>query len=571
MTNERTLYHTWLKNVADNPAYTRELTAIESDENEIKDRFYQNLTFGTAGLRGVLGLGTNRMNVYTVGQATQGLADYLCKTCGSPSAAIAYDSRINSDVFARETARVFAANGVKVYLYSELMPTPALSYAVREYGCDTGVVITASHNPAKYNGYKAYDSTGCQIGPEVADEVMANIGKTDIFTGVKRVDFDEALADGRINYIPEEFVQQYIDRVFREGFNAEACGKAGLKLVYTPLNGAGNRCVRTILQKAGVTDITVVKEQENPDGNFPTCPYPNPEMKEALQLGMDYCRRTGADLLLATDPDADRVAVAVKTDTGDYQILTGNEVGVLLLDYICTVRSGTGRMPGNPVTVKSIVSSKLADAVAKEHKVEMVNVFTGFKFIGEVIAELEKKGGMDRFIFAFEESCGYLSGGYVRDKDAVDASLLLVEMASAYKLAGKTLLDELNAIYGRHGIYRNEVESFAFEGADGMAKMAAIMEGLRKNPPAEIGGDKVTTRIDYGTCVRVENGVESPTGMISSNVLEYGLDTGCTVIVRPSGTEPKIKLYYSLTAGTEAEVGALKQRYTAACRKIVAA
>jgi phosphoglucomutase len=569
VTKEQALFRTWLEELKNEPSHQAHLLHIQGDEEEIKDRFYRTLEFGTAGLRGVLGLGTNRMNVFTVGQATQGLADYLAAHCEKPAAAIAYDSRINSDVFAQETARVFAANGVKVYLYKELMPTPALSYAVREYHCDTGVVITASHNPAKYNGYKAYDDTGCQIGPEVADEVMANIEKTDIFTGVKRVDFDEALADGRIEYIPDSFVEQYINRVSQEGFNVEACAAANLKLVYTPLNGAGNKPVRAILAKAGVKNITVVPEQENPDGNFPTCPYPNPEMKEALQLGLDLCQKTDSDMLLATDPDADRVAVAVK-DGGEFRILTGNEVGVLLLDYICTVRHLRGKMPKNPVAVKSIVSSKLADAVAKNHHVEMVNVLTGFKFIGEVIHGLEEKGELDRFIFGFEESCGYLSGGYVRDKDAVDASLLLVEMASVYKLAGQTLLDALHNIYKHHGIYRNAVESFAFEGADGMDKMAAIMNGLREAPPAEIGGDKIAYIEDIGRSVRIENGVESPIALPKSNVLEYGLSTGCTVIVRPSGTEPKIKIYYSLVAKSDAEVDALEERYKQACHGLVA-
>lgn len=565
---EQALYETWVKQTADNPAFAAELQAIRGYEDEIRDRFYRDLEFGTAGLRGVLGLGTNRMNIYTVRQATQGLADCLRASNPSPSAAIAYDSRINSRLFAREAARVFAANGVKVYLYSELMPTPALSYAVRELHCDSGVVITASHNPAKYNGYKAYGSDGCQIGPEVAQAVMANIAKTDLFEGVQLCDFDTALADGRIEYIPESFVQQYIDRVFEEAIRPEACREAGLRLVYTPLNGAGNRCVRTILQKAGVTDVTVVPEQEHPDGNFPTCPYPNPELEETLELGLALCRCTGADLLLATDPDADRVAVAVKSGE-DYRILTGNEAGVLLLDYIAGARRAAGTLPQRPVAVKSIVSTKLADAVAKEHGVELISVLTGFKFIGEVIFGLEQQGEGERFIFGFEESCGYLSGGYVRDKDAVDASLLLVEMASVYKLEGKTLLDVLEDIYRRHGIYKNTVDSFAFEGADGMAKMAAIMQGLRENPPEMIGGKAVPVRTDYAVSTRYENGVPTPIALPKSDVLEYELDGGCSVIVRPSGTEPKIKIYYSLVADSRPRVDSLEQACRTACTSLL--
>lgn len=561
-------YELWVQKVQDVPVFVEELEAIREDAAEIKDRFYRSLQFGTAGLRGVIGLGTNRMNLYTVGQATQGLADYLNANCKAPSAAIAYDSRTFSDAFAEEAARVFAANGVKVYLYQELMPTPALSYAVRELCCDAGVVITASHNPAKYNGYKAYGSDGSQLSPEAAETVMGYIEKTNLFTDVRRVSFEEAVADERIVYIAESFVQKYINRVYEEAIDPTVCAKAGLKLVYTPLNGAGNRCVRTVLEKAGVTDITVVPEQEKPDGAFPTCPYPNPELREALELGFRLCQKTGADLLLATDPDADRVAVAVKTGS-DYRILTGNEVGVLLLDYICQARRQAGTMPENPVAVKSIVSSRLADAVAAEHGVEMRNVLTGFKFIGEVILGLEEQGQRERYIFGFEESCGYLTGGYVRDKDAVNASLLLVEMASTYKLQGKTLADVLDAIYSRHGIWLNPVESFAFEGADGMKKMADIMEGLRKNVPKQFDGDPVTAFTDYRRQECVRDGVASSTGLPKSDVLEYELANGCTILIRPSGTEPKIKIYYSLTAKTAKQVEALAARYRKVCAAIV--
>lgn len=567
MSREQQLYETWIAGVTDE-TLKAELLAAAGNEAEIKDRFYRDLEFGTGGLRGVLGAGTNRMNIYTVGRATQGLAAYLKAGSENPSVAVAYDSRINSELFARMAAGIFAANGVKAYIYKELMPTPALSFAVRELHCNAGVVITASHNPAKYNGYKAYGSDGCQIGPETADIVMANIEKTDIFAGVSRMDFEEGIKTGMIEFIPESFVQSYIDRVFRETIDYEVCAKAGLKLVYTPLNGAGGKCVRAILQKLGVHDITVVPEQEHPDGNFPTCPYPNPEMREALELGLSLCEKTGADMLLATDPDADRVAVAVR-ENGKYRILTGNEVGVLLLDYIADARIKNGTMPENPVAVKSIVSTKLADAVAKEYGVEMRGVLTGFKFIGETILGLEQKGEESRYIFGFEESCGYLSGSYVRDKDAVNASMLLVEMASAYNLEGKTLAGRLNEIFEKHGIFRNMVESFAFEGADGMAKMADIMAGLRENPPKEIGGARVLSVTDYNAGFKTENGNRTPTGLPKSDVLEYGLENGCAVIVRPSGTEPKIKIYYFLTGKTNAEVDGLSRTYSKACAALI--
>ena len=561
MSRERELFNLWSESLKNKEAYLVELNGIKDDEAEIKDRFYRELDFGTAGLRGVLGLGINRMNVFTVGRATQGLSDYLKTEKESPVVAIAYDSRINSALFARQAASVFAGNGIKAYLYDELMPTPALSFAVRELGCDSGVVITASHNPAKYNGYKAYGSDGCQIGPETAKAVMENILKTDIFGGVKSMDFESGLESGMIEFIPESFVQKYIGRVLEEAINPDVCRDAGLKLVYTPLNGAGNRCVRTVLKRLGVTDVTVVPEQEHPDGNFPTCPYPNPEMREALDLGFKLTEKINADLLLATDPDADRVAAAVK-DGDNFKILSGNEIGVLLLDYICAARIQKGIMPKNPVAAKSIVSTKLADAVAKEYGVEMKNVLTGFKFIGEEVLRLEEKGEENRFILGFEESCGYLSGGYVRDKDAVNASMLIVEMACAYKKQGKTLARKLNEIYEKHGIYYNKVESFAFEGADGMEKMAGIMQSLRDDSPGQIGGASVIETTDYQSGIRKDKGGESPTGLPQSDVLEYVLQNKCAVIVRPSGTEPKIKIYYSLVGSTQDEVHNLAELYS---------
>ncbi len=575
MIKEREIFELWLSNISDGE-HIAELNGIAGDDAEIRDRFYRDLEFGTAGLRGVLGLGTNRMNVYTVGRATQGLADYLKVNNEKPVVAVAYDSRINSELFAKETARVFAANGVKAHIYRELMPTPALSYAVRELKCDAGVVVTASHNPAKYNGYKAYGSDGCQIGPETATAVLENIGGTDAFKGVKRISFEEGIRTGLIEYIPDSFVGKYIDRVFEEAIDPGVCKDSGLKIVYTPLNGAGRRCVLEILKKLGLDNVLVVPEQEMPDGNFPTCPYPNPELREALELGLRLCEKEAADILLATDPDADRVAVAVK-DGAEYKILTGNEIGVLLLDYIATARKAKGTMPKSPVAVKSIVSTKLADAVAAEHGVGMTDVLTGFKFIGEIILGLEQKGEEERFIFGFEESCGYLTSGYVRDKDAVDASLMLIEAASAHKKQGKTLAGRLDEIFEKHGIYLNRVESFAFEGADGMEKMASIMKNLRENPLEHIGGASVTYITDYKDSTRVTYAADGPTATVKaakinmhkSDVLEYGLENKCSVIVRPSGTEPKIKIYYSLVGSTKQETEELAARYSKECRALI--
>ena len=569
MEKEHKIYELWLKKASGNSEHLAELKGIADNAEELKDRFYRGLEFGTAGLRGVLGMGTNRMNVYTVRQATQGLSEFLLESTAYPSVAIAYDSRNLSDTFARETACVFAANGIKVYIYQELMPTPALSYAVREYGCDAGVVITASHNPANYNGYKAYGGDGCQLGPEQAGRVMRHISGIDIFDEVKSIAFEEAIKQGTVAYIPESFVQQYLNRVYEEAIQAEVCAKAGLKLVYTPLNGAGNRCVREVLQKAGIADIAVVPEQEHPDGNFPTCPYPNPEIKETLALGLRLCEKLGADMLLATDPDADRVAVAVKGENGGYRILSGNEAGVLLLDYIANARRAKGTLPQNPIAVKSIVTSKLADRVAEANGIEMRNVLTGFKYIGEVILGLEQKGEESRFVLGFEESCGYLTGSYVRDKDAVNAALLLVEMASAHKLVGKSPLERLDEIYGEYGIYQNLVESFTFEGADGMRQMADIMTSIRYTPPKEIAGCAVTSHTDYLVGKRIKGETESETGLPASDVLEYELADGCSAIIRPSGTEPKIKIYYSLVADTSETIEALKKKYSAAGKKLV--
>ena len=549
------LYQDWMEKAQLDPDLISELTTIKGQEKEVEDRFYCNLTFGTAGLRGVIGAGTNRMNIYTVGQATQGLAEYLLSKNHQAKIAIAYDSRHKSLQFAQETARVMAANGVQVYIYQELMPTPALSYAVRELGCDGGVNITASHNPAQYNGYKAYDETGCQIGEEIADTVMTNITQTDIFTGVKRVDFDQALADGKIKYIEEDLIQKYINRVLEEQVNPGVCQDTDLKLVYTPLNGAGKRCVTTVLDKIGIKDITIVPEQSEPDGDFPTCPYPNPEILEALELGLKLTQDLKADLLLATDPDCDRVGAAVMTQKGQPRLISGNEMGVLLLDYIARSKKSQGKLSHNPVVVKSIVTTTMAEAVAKEYNVEVWNVLTGFKYIGEKLLELEKAGQEDRFLLGFEESYGYLSAGYVRDKDAVDGSMLICEMAAWYKKTqGKNLGEALDELYQRFGYFINKVDSFTFAGSDGMAKIAEILNKLRKDPPTEIGGQKVISRSDYQTSIKITDGQnEEKITLPKSNVLGYSLGGLDSVVVRPSGTEPKLKIYYSVKADNLAE------------------
>lgn len=534
-------FNLWLEYPEMDKDLKEELSSIINDSDQIYDRFYKELEFGTGGLRGILGAGTNRMNVYTVGKATQGIADYINKHYGDkhPAMAIAYDSRINSDVFAEEAARVLIGNNIHVYLYPELMPTPALSFAVRHYKCCGGIMITASHNPAKYNGYKVYDEDGCQLTLEAAEEVYQFIQNIDAFSQVRR-------GIEKLEVIGNEVVEAFLEEVKKE--SAEVEGTDSLSVVYTPLNGTGNKPVRKILEMIGVRDVKIVEEQELPDGNFPTCTYPNPEKKEALKLGLELCENLqrqgqGPDLLLATDPDCDRVGIAVKTDQGTFELITGNEIGALLLDFICQRRlvaskgeSSGKKMPENPVAVKTIVSSKMADDIAKAYGVEMINVLTGFKFIGEQIKNLEKKNQEERYIFGFEESYGYLSGSYVRDKDAVNGSMLICEMTAYYKSIGITLLDRLQELYQTYGYYRNDLLDFGFEGAAGMEKMAAIMKSFRCNAPKEIIGTSVVESRDY------EEGI---LGLPGADVLEYILEDGSSFMVRPSGTEPKLKIYLS--------------------------
>ena len=538
-----TEYERWLQQPLDDQDLTQELQSIQGQPEEINDRFYQDLEFGTAGLRGVIGAGTNRMNVYTVRKATQGLSNYLLKHAGGKpqSVAIAYDSRNKGVLFSQQSAAVLAANGIKAYIYPQLMPTPALSYAVRHLKCDAGICVTASHNPAKYNGYKAYGSDGCQITSDMADGITAEIKSLDIFADVKKMDFDEGRKQGLIEYIGDETVGAFLDDVYKESLIDDA---SNLKLVYTPLNGAGKVCVTRILERIGIKDITIVPEQSEPDGNFPTCPYPNPEFREALQKGLELCQKVQPDLLLATDPDSDRVGIAVNQG-GEYVLMTGNEVGILLLNFIAKVKQEQGKLPAHPVAVTTIVSTDMVDPIAKDYGVEMRRCLTGFKYIGDIIAELEEKeGNADSYLLGFEESYGYLSGGYVRDKDAVDGSMLICQMASYYKRQGKTLVDVMNELYEKYGYYQNATLNFGFEGEDGMKTMQNIMTTLREQPPVEIAGTKVIGRSDYQESMSYGD-KEGVIDLPKSNVLEYRLENGCKLTVRPSGTEPKIKIYLS--------------------------
>lgn len=547
-------YERWLAAKLDDKDLTDELKNIQGKPDEINDRFYRNLEFGTGGLRGVIGAGTNRMNVYTVRKATQGLANYLNKHGKNPSVAIAHDSRIKSDVFARQAAAVLAANGIHAHIYPQLMPTPSLSYAVRYLHCDAGICITASHNPAKYNGYKAYGSDGCQITSEMADNVLNEINSLDVFDDVKYLDFDAAMKDGKISYIQDKVVDAFLKDVKSQSILKGE--ESNLKVVYTPLNGSGKMCVTRILDSIGIKDVTIVPEQSEPDGNFTTCPFPNPEIREALQKGLDLCEKVQPDLLLATDPDCDRVGIAVKQGS-EYILLSGNEVGVLLLDFIAKNRIKQGNMPKKPIAVTTIVSTDMADSVAKEYGVEMIRVLTGFKYIGDQIALLEEKDEADRYILGFEESYGYLSGGYVRDKDAVDASMLICEMALYYKQQGKTLVDGIHALYEKHGYFRNDLMNFGFEGEDGMKKMNSIMESLRVHAPAKIAEYDVVGRSDYEKSERFDGSQASEIKLPKSNVLEYRLANGSKVIVRPSGTEPKIKIYLSAKGSSKADSEAI--------------
>ena len=543
------LYTLWCEKAVDDPDLIPELKSIENNESEIEDRFAISLKFGTAGLRGVIGAGTNRMNIYTVRQATQGLADYVNQEFENGSVAIAYDSRIKSDVFAKEAASVLAANGIKVYIYSELMPTPMLSFAVRELKCDSGIVITASHNPAKYNGYKVYGSDGCQMPPQAADIVLEKISHVDVLDGARVIDFDEGLRDGKIEYISQDVINKYLENVRAQSIHPEIVSESGLKVVFTPLNGTGNKPIRQILKSIGVKDIIVVPEQEKPDGNFPTCPFPNPEIKDALQKGLELSKEVGPDLLLASDPDADRMGIAVPDGSGDFVLFSGNEVGAMLLEYICHERTSTGTMPDDPITIKTIVSTDIIAKIAEEYNVQMLEVLTGFKFIGEQIGLLEENNEENRYIFGFEESYGYLAGSYVRDKDAVVASMLVCEMTAFYRTKGISLIQARENLYAKYGNFVHTQKSFICEGLSGMERMSEIMTELRENPPYEIGGLKVVAIADYKSGIQKDltSGKETTIDLPESDVMSFTLEKNAKVIIRPSGTEPKIKAYYTTT------------------------
>ena len=556
---EMELYNLWCENAKEDADLQTELADIKDDNDAINDRFYRDLEFGTGGLRGVIGAGTNRMNIYTVRRATQGFADYLNQEYQNPSVAISFDSRIKSDVFSKAAAEVLAANGIKVHIYKELMPTPCLSFAVRALKCQGGIMVTASHNPAKYNGYKVYGEDGCQITLRGAEIILEKINSLDMFNGVKSASFDEELAKGNISYIGDEVIEDFYKNVLAEGINTDLCASSGLKVVYTPLNGTGNKPVREILKRLGITDVTIVKEQENPDGNFTTCPYPNPEIREALEVGLKYCNEVKPDLLLATDPDCDRVGIAVPDGDG-YALFSGNEVGAMLLEYICQQRIAKGTMPENPIAVKTIVTTDIVNLIGKEYGVEIIDVLTGFKFIGEQIGLLEAKGEENRYIFGFEESYGYLSGGYVRDKDAVNASMLICEMAAYYRTQGISLIQARENMYKKYGVFLQTLHSFTFEGESGMKKMAEIMTSLRNDPPAEIGSLKVVKIDDYQTSISKDlvSGTAIELTLPKSNVLAFFLEGGSKAIVRPSGTEPKIKTYFTAKKPTHDEAASLE-------------
>ena len=545
-------YTRWIDYAVEDTDVAEELKQMAGDYAKLEDAFYRNLEFGTGGLRGVIGAGTNRMNIYTVAKASQGLAAYVKKQGGHEKGiAVSYDSRIKSDLFARVVAQVFAANGIQVYLYNELMPTPCLSFAVRKLGCAAGVMVTASHNPSKYNGYKVYGSDGCQITTEAAAAILSEIEAVDVFDGVSRMNFDEAVGSGRIHWIDSEVVTDFVDFVRSQSvLGSQDVVDRDVAIVYSPLNGTGLKPVLRTLKESGFTNITVVKEQEKPDGYFPTCPYPNPEIREAMDLGIEYARRYNADLLLATDPDCDRVGIAVKDEKGNHVLLSGNETGMLLLDFICGRRMANGTMPENPVMIKTIVTIDMAERIADHYGVSTRNVLTGFKFIGEQIGLLEKEGQEQRYIFGFEESYGYLSGSYVRDKDGVDAAFMICEMFAYYKAQNISLWERLQKLYQTYGYCLNTLHSFTFEGSAGFRKMKEIMATLRKGIEI-IGGKKVLRCLDYS---------EGLDGLPKSDVLKFILEGNCSVVVRPSGTEPKMKVDVSVSAEDMEEASCVERR-----------
>ena len=545
-------YQLWLKRAVLDTDVRNELNGMAGNEEKIEEAFYRNLAFGTGGLRGVIGAGTNRMNVYTVAKASQGLADYVVKKFPKEQQkiAVSYDSRIKSDLFAKTACEVFSANGIKVFVYSQLMPTPCLSFAVRSLGCAAGVMVTASHNPSKYNGYKVYNADGCQITTEAAAEILEEIEKLDIFDDVKTSQFSQGLETGIIQYIPEQVYTDFVEAVKKQSVLGGEKINKNVAIIYSPLNGTGLLPVLRTLKESGYQNITVVKEQEQPDGNFPTCPYPNPEIHEAMELGMKYAGEHNADLLLATDPDCDRVGIAVKNSSGEYVLLSGNETGILLLDYICSRRQALKTMPEAPVLVKTIVTTDMGERIAAHYGARTINVLTGFKFIGEQIGFLEQEGKEDSYIFGFEESYGYLSGTYVRDKDAVNGAFLICEMFAWYASLGISLIEKLNELYREYGFCLNTLHSYEFEGSQGFLKMQEIMQKFRSGLKS-IGGKKVNTCLDYA---------EGLDGLPKSDVLKFRLEENCSVVIRPSGTEPKLKAYISVSAENKEQAELIEKK-----------
>ena len=561
-------YRIWCEKATEDPNLVRELRSMTP--SEVIERFSVDITFGTGGLRGVIGAGTSLMNIYTVRRATQGLAQALLHESSTPSAAIAYDSRHKSELFSREAAGVLAANGIRVWIYPELMPTPMLSFAVRALGCTGGVNVTASHNPAKYNGYKVYGADGCQLTDDAANAVFAQIQNVDIFDGVKHMDFDEGVRTGMIRFIGDDVREQFMQAVMAQCIHPELCRSAGLKVIYTPLNGTGNKPVREVLHRLGIENVRVVPEQEHPDGDFPTCPYPNPEIRQAFECGLKLAREDEPDLLLATDPDCDRVGIAVR-DGDDYRLFTGNEVGAMLLYYILSQRKALGTLPAHPIAIKTIVTTPLIEPIAKQFGCEVVQVLTGFKYIGEQIGRLEAKGEADRYVLGFEESYGYLAGSYVRDKDAVYAAMAICDMTSYYKSQGKTLIDVINEIYETYGYYVNTVASFEFDGLAGMEKMKALMNGIRTARPASLAGIPAVQFSDYlESCAHdLATGAVHEIHLPKSNVLAFALQNGANVVIRPSGTEPKIKVYIASVGATRAESEQVGEKLMTAVKELL--
>lgn len=544
----REIYESWCEKVED-AEIREELASMADNEAAIEDAFYKELSFGTSGLRGIMGAGTNRMNIYTVAKASQGLADHLNGNHDAPTVAIAYDSRNKSDVFSQIAASVLAANDIGVHLWPQLMPVPALSYAVRSLGASAGIAVTASHNPAAYNGYKVYGADGCQMTTQASEEILREITKLDMFEDVRKCDFHEAVQSGMIEYISDDVYTDYIEEVKDRSVLFGEKVNRNIAIVYTPMNGTGLGPVTRVLEESGHTNITIVKEQEQPDGDFPTCPYPNPEIREAMELGIEYAREYDADLMIATDPDCDRIGIAVKDPDRGYVLLSGNQTGELMLDYICSQRVKHGRMPEDPVFIKSVVTTGMCQKIADSYGVTTENVLTGFKYIGEQIGILEARGHADSFVFGFEESCGYLSGTHVRDKDGVNAALIICEMFCYYADRGISLPDRLDALYRKHGYCVNKVHSYGFEGAYGFGKMQSIMERFREVSHT-LAGIRIGSKLDYS---------EGAGGLPKADMLQFCLEDGSSVIVRPSGTEPKIKIYITVSAGSSEAAKAAEQ------------